>query len=469
MGEQKDEIRETIKSFLIKGEIAEALDQLYSYSLKIDAHFSNEVLLLIQRFEVLKKRDASGIISTSDYQLEHNKIASSLLYLLDQIPNPQRERTPAKKRKGGKLLHNISSQMPVGLETKCVIRIAESEEIVKAFFKVDENTVIEDIPVSKVMEVQLIDFANEKSFEIRSFNYDEQVIQEGDYTEWLFFVKPLREGLHTLYLKVSIVEYIENDAKKKDIVLEQKIAVVSDVAEVSDVASNWKDTSIHIEEEKAPKRGGSFLAKKIRLFGISFSVLLLLLMSGVSMAAVYLTYNFVYFKKEVAVEEEVKDTIAAEPVKIVAPIDTQEQLIEKTPEKISPPTVPDTIVEEKKPLTKQEKLDTLIARAKRHGFQLVDELTIKDTSAVGEKILIEVRTNGFKRNEISFFIGSTKRYEIQPSGRDGKKYYFELDVMDKVHTFTIVDTDSGNSISQKIKGNTNYMWKVSRTTGGLGF
>lgn len=142
--------------------------------------------------------------------------------------------------------------MPIELETKCTIRIAETIDVLLKDFKVSETTELENIPISKIMEIELIDFGTDKKFKIRTFNSSEQVIDNNGFTQWLFFVKPIRLGTHTLFLKVSVIQYIRGKERKKEIVLEREIKVVSNPIKAmkSNKPDEWYETNILLTNKK---------------------------------------------------------------------------------------------------------------------------------------------------------------------------------------------------------------------------
>jgi hypothetical protein len=87
--------------------------------------------------------------------------------------------------------------------------------------------VIEDVRIADVMSVELVDFNETPAFQIRTITEEEQFVVTDDYTQWLFMVKALREGKYPLTLKVSVIEQIDGKDRKRDIVLEKEIFIVS--------------------------------------------------------------------------------------------------------------------------------------------------------------------------------------------------------------------------------------------------
>jgi len=143
----------------------------------------------------------------------------------------------------GKLLHDIPNEMEIDVETKCTIRLAENTDILLKGHKESEYSTIIDIKYSNSMYVELIDLNSKTNFSIRLISTKEQLIIDNDFTEWLFFVKPLNIGNHTLILKVSIIQEINKTKKVKESVLELKVDVNTKKKEINRI---WNNTNILI-------------------------------------------------------------------------------------------------------------------------------------------------------------------------------------------------------------------------------
>jgi hypothetical protein len=139
------------------------------------------------------------------------------------------------KAKQGNILYNIPNQMTVGKETKCVVRVAFSEVLVREGADIQSDTVIKNIRVSNVMSAELIDIEG-KAFSIRGINSVEQFVDADIATEWIFYVKGLLQGVHRLLLKISVTEEINGRERVREIVLEE-IVTVSEVREVAKPAN----------------------------------------------------------------------------------------------------------------------------------------------------------------------------------------------------------------------------------------
>jgi hypothetical protein len=74
--------------------------------------------------------------------------------------------------------------MQLGAWTRCIVRLAWDEILLQEGLKLDENEkVIENIRLGKVMEVCIQETKNEDNFEIFSNSSIEQFISEDDFTE----------------------------------------------------------------------------------------------------------------------------------------------------------------------------------------------------------------------------------------------------------------------------------------------
>lgn len=133
---------------------------------------------------------------------------------------------PGKKQ--GKVLYHIPGMMQVEKWTRCTIRLAWEEIILTEGLSIpEEERVIESIRLGNVMQVSLEESRNVQNFEINALNNTEQFISDDEFTEWLFDVKPHKEGIFTLILRATLIQIIEGFERKKDIVLERNVKTES--------------------------------------------------------------------------------------------------------------------------------------------------------------------------------------------------------------------------------------------------
>jgi uncharacterized protein (TIGR02145 family) len=134
--------------------------------------------------------------------------------------------TLAQPTRGG-LLYSIPGGMEVGQESRCEVRIAFDKAALLADFDISKEHAVRDIRVSNLMEVELMDPApgGAAAFAVRTLSSAEQFIDPNDYTQWIFYVKALREGIYPLALKVTVIEVVDGKERRKEIVLEENIEV----------------------------------------------------------------------------------------------------------------------------------------------------------------------------------------------------------------------------------------------------
>lgn len=148
-----------------------------------------------------------------------------------QIENTDQARSTTSSQPGkkqGKVLYHIPGMMQVEKWTRCTIRLAWEEIILTEGLSIpEEEQVIESIRLGNVMQVSLEESRSGQNFEINALNNTEQFISEDEFTEWLFDVKPHKEGIFTLILRVTLIQIIEGFERKKDIVLERNVKTES--------------------------------------------------------------------------------------------------------------------------------------------------------------------------------------------------------------------------------------------------
>jgi Effector-associated domain 11 len=190
----------------------------------------NQVALLEGRNTQNNFDFSKGLMTNEENEVEQNQIGADILSLLKAIHtgsqlNPQ---TPGQAPKKGVLLHNVPQKMTLQKETRCLVRIAYSELLARQ--DIPDSVIVEvtDVRLAEVMAVELVDPSGVPSFAIRTINDEEQLVISDDYTQWNFYVKPLREGQHPLMIKVSVVEIVKGIERRRDIVLEKEVLIVSE-------------------------------------------------------------------------------------------------------------------------------------------------------------------------------------------------------------------------------------------------
>jgi len=193
----------------------------------------NAVFQLETRLNTVNKDRIRGILSQEDLDLAYNRITADLLDLIDDLRLEDFDPKTAdssEEDKSGSILYRIPRTMEVEEEYKCVVRLAYDVDTVVRNIELTKDTVVKELRVSEVMEVELLDPNETPSFSIRKLNSVEQFLEKSDYTEWIFFVKPLVIGNLPLMLKVSVKELINDKERIKEIVLEEIINVIAEPA-----------------------------------------------------------------------------------------------------------------------------------------------------------------------------------------------------------------------------------------------
>ncbi|MDI1322252.1 MAG: toll/interleukin-1 receptor domain-containing protein [Algoriphagus sp.] len=172
------------------------------------------------------------------------------------LPQPVSSGQPGKKQ--GKVLYHIPGMMQVEKWTRCTVRLAWEEIFLTEGLAIpEEERAIESIRLGNVMQVSLEESRNGQNFEIEALNNNEQLIFEDDFTEWLFDVKPKREGTFTLVLRVTLIQIVEGFERKKDIVLERNVkteAIVPDALQKFEIAEEGLPApETHRKGEKSKK------------------------------------------------------------------------------------------------------------------------------------------------------------------------------------------------------------------------
>jgi formylglycine-generating enzyme required for sulfatase activity len=121
------------------------------------------------------------------------------------------------------------------------------------------------------MQVELINASEQHPFEIRSISSAEQFVDEDDLTEWIFYVKPLLPGKHTLLLKIAVIETIRGKERKRELVLEQTIDILTTVPKDEEFSFNAADFKLAFgnddtvaNEKESSGRTGSSISSTLR-------------------------------------------------------------------------------------------------------------------------------------------------------------------------------------------------------------
>ena len=193
----------------------------------------SDVLLLEGRFNEENRKLLRGTIDNEELKLAYNRIRASLMDLIDALTDAdlsQGESVSDNKKapQKGELLYRIPREMQLNERAKCIVRIAMSEEEIIKNLELDTNVELRSLDrISNLMQVTIIDPNHDKPFAIASISESEQMVLEDGYTEWVFYVTPLKEGTYPLIIKVAVIELVFNKERKREIVLEEEVAVTT--------------------------------------------------------------------------------------------------------------------------------------------------------------------------------------------------------------------------------------------------
>jgi len=227
----------------------------------------NEVIQLEGRLKEANVQSRQGILSYEQLQLAYARLRQDVLALIDdlQAADFQTQAAPAsaKTSKRGSILYRIPTQMQLDRETRCIVRLAFLEDYLLENIELDADTKIQSIRIADVMGVQLLDPNEQQAFAIRMLTEAEQFVDEDDFTEWIFNVKPLLEGVFSLMLKVTVIEEKRGKERKRDIVLEETIEIVT-TTPATDEPFKTADYQVRFGESQSTK--GSTVTGTIRRF-----------------------------------------------------------------------------------------------------------------------------------------------------------------------------------------------------------
>gem|GEM_PF-1657898 len=194
---------------------------------------ADELLLLKAQLNEANRAKVMGVKSSEDLQLDYNRIRLHLLEWIDglEIADFNTAASGLKPKGRGVLLHKIPRQMEVGREEVCVIRLAYDRAVIADNLELTEEVEVREVKVSEVMEAELIDPNSQPAFNIRTFHDERQFLEEGAYTEWKFYVEPVREGAFRLLIKLTVIEEVMGARERRNIAWEEQVQIVSEAHE----------------------------------------------------------------------------------------------------------------------------------------------------------------------------------------------------------------------------------------------
>ncbi|MBI1225058.1 MAG: SUMF1/EgtB/PvdO family nonheme iron enzyme [Bacteroidetes bacterium] len=214
---------------LVTDEGMEAALKALEKHLPSDVPKFNALLQLRARLNEIDNQRIKNVVSNEQATLQYDKLRDDILTFFSALQESDFSLETAKKANLGGVLYRIPERMQHLKKSKCIVRVAFDESVLKDTLDTEVDVVIEALKVSKNMEVKLVDEEGDgEYFEISSRSTPEQFLEQDEYTEWIFFVKPLEIGSYPLALIISLVIYENGKDRKKDITLERTINVISE-------------------------------------------------------------------------------------------------------------------------------------------------------------------------------------------------------------------------------------------------
>lgn len=206
-----------------------------------------DVLVQIEgEYRDVKMKMLEGLLNQQDIGQANARIRRRLIDFINSLEpedflqgakGTNFDETSSIKR--GHVLYQVPQRMQLFEEVRCMVRIAFDKAMLIEDIDIDENTQFRsNVRISDYMKVEFIDPASTPVFEIRSTSEPIQFIDQDDFTEWRFYVKPLQAGKHILELKVNIIIQINDKEVIREKTLEESVVIVAE--EVPELDTGFK-------------------------------------------------------------------------------------------------------------------------------------------------------------------------------------------------------------------------------------
>ncbi len=226
----------------LKNRLADGLDIALKYLAEAIADGSPKFDIFIQlksRYSAYLSAIMVGGSSVTELEKVYNNLTAAFLLLVNSLTvndlKPFEPSAAPAKPKRGELLYHIPHAMQENHETACRVRVAYLLETLFEDWKFQKEDQQRSIRVAEIMAVEMLNVAENQPFAIRGMTETIQFLEVGDFTEWLFYVRPLRLGEFPLLLKVSVIEVINGREVKKDVVIEEHVIVSGEAVEEKEV------------------------------------------------------------------------------------------------------------------------------------------------------------------------------------------------------------------------------------------
>jgi len=231
------ELRQNLEAQIRENQLPEALNALLAL-LPEGSETHRIVSALIARLNAANKERYRNTISSEEYQRRVDQVSADFFDLLagltEEVFLPAVAETSTSKAskvgKFGSVLYRVPQIMPNQKPVRCTIRVAMDEDAILENIVLDEHVHVKPrVEISDVMRAELVD-AEGGVFQITALNAPNQLVRDTGYTEWNFSVTPLREGVHQLLVKVSIMEIVPGHAEPilRDVSVMETVTVVTE-------------------------------------------------------------------------------------------------------------------------------------------------------------------------------------------------------------------------------------------------
>ncbi|MEM8584293.1 MAG: hypothetical protein AAGF87_08495 [Bacteroidota bacterium] len=211
--------------------VLESLSEL----LPPDRAKSKQVSILAARAQRILSHEINNTLANAELEVMRNQLLNDLLIFIQYLVPEDFGEEAAKSvhYKDGHLMYQIPDRMQQGQRYECRVRIARQLDQLLKDLPSKEFIHTEEIPVAQVMEVEIIDPSgtDNPAFNLLLLSDGEQVVEELDYTEWLFLIRPLLAGEHLLYIRVSVLFEINGKERKKNVLVNRQIEVITEMPE----------------------------------------------------------------------------------------------------------------------------------------------------------------------------------------------------------------------------------------------
>ncbi len=275
-------LKQTLRELLADHGIDDVLKELEA-QLPPDVPKFNTVVQFKARNNEIKNQLNNRIITLEQQLHQQNLLQYDVLAFVSDLLESDFSLEAAKKANMGGVLYRIPDRMQHLKKSKCIVRVAYDESVLKDKLDMTVDVVIEALKVSKNMEVKLVDEEGDgEYFEITSRSTPEQFLVQDEYTEWTFFVKPLEVGTYPLALIISLVIYEDGKDRKKDITLERTISVITEPVpeEAGDHTLRKAGILFALRDPNAPEGGKKTDKKPLNKLLTAALILLLLALLG---------------------------------------------------------------------------------------------------------------------------------------------------------------------------------------------